>query len=286
MSSADETSGPEQDARRTYWAAQMEEADAFVGRIMTYPVEECSEPMAAVPEAAREAGVEVVFSERPHVEGAPRLYFLRRSLLPPFVAAAREMNARGWVLKAEDGYRSLDMQRGLSRKAEIFRAVLSKVQWETGESIPPTGLLFRRLGALVANTPKMGTHMSGSAMDISVLSRDTGDEVDRGGPYLEMSEKTPMASPYVAAEVQENRRAITGLLARHGFVAYPWEFWHYNSGDACAEVLNDTGRPARYGAVHLDTESGGVAPIDRPTDLLNSEKDMQARMERILAESA
>ena len=269
--------------RRSYWALKMDEADAFMRRIMTYPVAECGESMLSLESAVHSDGVEVAFSDKPHIDGLPRLFYLRRSLVPQFLSAAREMNERGWILKVEDGYRTLAMQRGLGQLAQIFLTVLSKVRWECGQAVPPGDLLFRRLAALVANAPKVGTHMSGSAMDISVLRRDSGGEVDRGGPYIELSELTPMDSPFISAAAQDNRRQITALMARHGFATYPWEFWHYNAGDAYAEDLCFSGRPARYGAVHLDTATGQVQPVEDPTRLLNSEEDIRKLMEEVLA---
>lgn len=270
------------DGRRAYWRAQMDEADAFMRTMEVYPVRECGEPMVSLVEAVRSAGVEVVFSDRPHVHGLPRLYYLRTGLVTPFLAVAAEMNARSWVLKVEDGYRTAEMQRGLGRDEAIFVAILNKVQWECGNT-PPVELLCRRVGALVANAPKVGTHMSGSAIDISVLRRDTGEEVDRGGPYPEMSERTPMASPFVSRVAQHHRREITALMSRHGFVTYPWEFWHYSAGDAYSQYLNRTGLPARYGPVHVDAADGRVTPIDNPTEALNSPVVVQELMERARA---
>ena len=270
-------------ARRAFWTTMLDQADAFMEEVTAYPLEECGEPMASLVEAAYVAGVEVGFSDQPHSHGLPRQYFLRVGLVPRFVAAAAEMNARGWVLKVEDGYRSTVMQQGLSLNESIFNGVLGKVQWECGGEKPPVDLLYRRLGSLVANAPKVGTHMSGSAMDVSVLLRDTGEEVERGGPYPEMSERTPMASPFVAEHARQNRREITSLLGQHGFVAYPWEFWHYNDGDAYAELLNRTGRPARYGPVHMDPADGKVTSIDDPCAPLNSVEVIRELMERVLA---
>jgi D-alanyl-D-alanine dipeptidase len=272
-----------EEARRAFWTARLEAADAFMDAVMAHPVEESGEPLASLPQAAAAAGVEVAFSDLPHSLGLPRQYFLRAGLAPRFVAAAAEMNARGWVLKVEDCYRTMVMQRGLSLNESIFGAILRKTQWECGGRKPPVDLLYRRLGALVANMPKVGTHMSGSAVDISVLQRDSGHAVERGGPYPEMSERTPMDSPFVSEQAQENRREITALMARHGFVAYPWEFWHYNDGDAYAELLNHTGRPARYGPVHMDPADGQVTAIDDPCAPLNSVEVIRELMERVLA---
>jgi len=271
------------DARRAFWTAMMDEADAFMAQVSAYPLQECGEPMTSLLEAASAAGAEVAFSDAPHSHGLPRQYFLRAGLVPRFLAAAAEMNARGWVLKVEDGYRTRVMQRGLGRNESIFGAILAKVQWECGAQRPPLDLLYRRLGSLVANAPRVGTHMSGSAVDISVWRRDTGAEVDRGGPYPEMSERTPMASPFVAEPARQNRQAITALLDRHGFVAYPWEFWHYSDGDAYAALLHRTGRPARYGPVHMDPADGSVQPIADPCAALNSTAAIEELMERVLA---
>ena len=145
-----------------------------------------------------------------------------------------------------------------------------QVLWESGDGATPSreelaSLLIARTGALIAAAPKVGTHMSGSAIDISVLHRGSGEEVDRGAPYLELSELTPMASPFISAEAAANRQEITALFAAQGFLDYPWEFWHYNAGDAYEGLLQETGKPGRYGAVELEVGSGAVAPMAEPT---------------------
>lgn len=273
-----------EDARRRYWTQSLDEAFAFMQAIKSYSVEECGEPLADLRRVSAAAGVEVVFCESPHVLGLTRLHYLREGLIVSFVATAREMNDHGWVMRVEDGYRTREMQRGNALREDVFDVVLRKVVWECGGEVPPVDLLSRRLAALIANCPKVGTHMSGTAIDISVLDRDTGVELDRGGRYLELSELTPMASPFISPTARENRAAITTLMARHGFVAYPWEFWHYSQADAYAEYLRHTGKPARYGAVDADLPGGKVTPIQRPNRLLNTpatfHKKMVAALER------
>ena len=271
-----------EDERRAYWVEQMDAAYEFMGEVSAYPVSECGEPLEPLRCAVEEAGVEVAFSARPHVRGIGRVFCLRRGLVAGFVAAAREMNAHGWALRVEDGYRSREMQRYLSRVDYVLDVILGKVVWELDGELPTTAQLCKRVTALVATTPKMGTHMSGSALDVSVIARDDGSEVWRGGPYLELSELTPMASPFVSAEARGNRRAISKIMRGHGFVAYPYEFWHYSQGDAYDEYLNRSGRPARYGAVDADLETGEVTPIENPLEALNSVEEIQAEVEGAL----
>ena len=152
----------------------------------------------------------VQFSDRPHVNGLPRLYYLRDGQIPGFIGAAAEMNERGWILRVEDGFRTPEMQKYLGRTPMVFDAVLKSVMWELGGQRPTPEFMFRRCSALVASVPKFGTHMSGSAIDISVMHLDDPSrEVDRGAPYLEMSALTPMGSPFVSDAARRNRQEIT-----------------------------------------------------------------------------
>ena len=265
---------PDEAARRAYWASQLDEAHDFMMRVMEHPVEECGEKLVPLGPVADEAGVEVLFSTRPHVQSLPRLFVLRQGQIPGFLKAAKEMNQRGWMIKVEDGFRNRTMQKYIGRIPEIFDAILGRVLWELdGQELDPA-FLFKRILTLTAQMPKIGTHMSGSAIDISVLERATGQEIDRGGPYLEMSERTPMDSPFIPSAAKRNREEITAIMKRAGFVAYPYEFWHYNSGDAYDSLL--CGGVAQYGAVDWDPETGTLTPIGNPTKSLNELTEIEA----------
>lgn len=252
----------------------------FLAAIYAYPVEESGEPLVPLKEAMAAGGVEVSFSAQPHVRGLPRLFLLREGLVEPLLGVAREMNRRGWVLHVEDAYRTEEMQRHLARAEFTLGALAERLLWECGGKRPPGELVVRRLAALIAPAPKVGTHMSGSALDISVLDRESGEEVDRGGQYITLSEITPMVSPFLSPQARQNREEITALMARYGFVAYPWEFWHYSSRDAYAEHLTGSGRAARYGAVHCAPAGGAVRPIEDPHRLLNSAEDLAEEIAR------
>jgi zinc D-Ala-D-Ala dipeptidase len=271
--------------RRRYWTLQMDAAYRFMLAVQEYPVEECGEPVIPLREAASAAGVTVFFSELPHVRGLPRLFFLRRGLAAGFLDAAREMNGLGWALKVEDAFRTREMQKHNALRPEVFPLVLERTRWELGGRVPGVELLRRRLAALIAMNARVGTHCSGSAIDVSVICLDTGREVQRGAPYLEISEKTPMGSPFVPEEAAENRSAITSLMARHGFCTYPFEFWHYNAGDAYAGYLGRGPGAARYGAVDVDIATGAVSPIPEPTRPLNSAEELESLMQDALGRS-
>ena len=166
-------------ARRAYWTEQMEAGYAIVEKLIAFPVNECGERFASLRDAAAVGGVEMLFSTSKIAGELDRVYFMRESLVRDVVTIGREMNERGWILKIEDCFRTLDMQRQLVRKPSVFDTVLKKTMWELGGQIPTPEMMFRRAIVLTANMPKIGAHMSGSAIDISVFHRDDGTEVLR-----------------------------------------------------------------------------------------------------------
>ena len=259
----------------------MDAAYRLMLAIQAHPVEDCGEPLVRLPEAAKEAGVRLVFSQEKHVRGTERLFFLRSGLIAPFLEAARELNQKGWVLKIEDAFRTRFIQKHLALREDVFARIVEKVRWELEGENPPLELLRRRVAALIAMNPKVGTHMSGSAVDVSVLRLEDGSEVDRGAPYIELSEKTPMGSPFVPRQARANRGAITRIMARQGFVAYPYEFWHYNRGDAMHACLHRSRKPARYGPVDLDPSDGTVTPIAEALEPLNRLEEFAVRLEEV-----
>lgn len=274
-----------EDARRAYWTEQLELGYGMVEQLLAYPLEECGEGFASIPEAAAAAGVEMQFSDTKIAGDLDRVFFLRESLVADVIAIGREMNERGWVLKIEDGFRTLEMQGTLVRKPSVFDSILQKCIWENGGELPSTELVFRRAIVMVANIPKIGTHMSGSAIDISVFRRDDGTELPRGGPYIEVSEKSPMRSPFITEAELANRLAITEVMESHGFMHFPFEFWHYNKGDAGDHILNQRPGPARFGPVNWNSETNEVTPVPDPTSPLNPlpqiEKEIAAAMQRL-----
>lgn len=274
----------EDQERRSYWTEQMELGYAMVEQLMTFPVQECGEPFASIQEAAESSSVDILFSESKIAGDLDRVFFLRESLIEDLLAIASEMAQQGWTLKIEDGYRSVEMQAALVRKPSVFDAILEKCIWENAGEFPSEEFVFRRAVVLVANLPKIGTHMSGSAVDISVFDRDSGEEVWRGGPYLEFSEKTPMRSPFISESELQNRLTITSIMESYGFMHFPFEFWHFNKGDAGDHILNGRSEPARFGPVHWNRMTNEVVPVSNPLHPLNPlpviKQEIAAAMER------
>ena len=175
------------------------------------------------------------------------------------------------------------MQTQLGRKEAVFDMIVRSCRWECGGQPPPLELIRRRSTCLVANFPYHGTHTMAAAVDVSVFRRHDGGEVWRGKPYLEMSEYTPMDSPFVSAEEQTNRADITAMMERHGFLHYPGEFWHYNKGDALYHLMTKSGQVSGYGPVHWDPSSGQVRPYDDVRSPLTPPEIMAEMLDQALA---
>jgi hypothetical protein len=108
-----------------------------------------------------------------------------------------------------------------------------------------------------------------------VIERSSGLELDRGGPYLDMSARTPMLSPFISASSAEAREQITAVMLKHGFVAYPFEFWHYSGGDVFAACI-DPDQAAVYGPVAYDMSSGACSPLKRPREPIVTRAEIAA----------
>ena len=52
----------DEESRRSYWTQQLELGFNMVQQLLAFPVSECNERFASIPEAAKAAGVEMLFS--------------------------------------------------------------------------------------------------------------------------------------------------------------------------------------------------------------------------------
>ena len=189
-----------------------------------------------------------------------RIFCIRAGLIEDLLQIARAMNARGWVLKIEAGVPVPSHADDAGTQPVDVRPIVQMCVWECGGGVPPPELVFRRAKCLVAIIPCTGTHLCGAAVDVSVFRRGDGTEVWRGKP-IEISEYTPMESPFVTAQEQEHRREITRLMEEQGFLHYPVSSGITTRGTRCFKCCR---RAANRGAtvpVHWNPHTGEVTPF-------------------------
>ena len=267
--------------RRKYWAEQMDEASAFLDKTLQADLNESAEPVVDLTDAIAPS-LEVEFSYDRAAAGEGPTFYLRSSLVPDLVRVITELRALSIGLRIEYAYRSPRLQASLCSSDEVFGRVIDRVRWEAGTATPPFELVYQRLIVLCANIYKFATHIAAAAVDITPIDLESGTEIDRGGPFLELSEKTPMASPFVSPIARRNRALVKGVFADHGFRAYPFEFWHFCAGDVYEAVLTGNRDAARFGPVTVDSGSGRVTAIPDPLSEIIPRKTMIDRIGRAL----
>jgi D-alanyl-D-alanine dipeptidase len=136
--------------------------------------------------------------------GVP-LVLLRHEAATALARVQRRLEARGYGLKVWDGYRPV-------------RGTLAMVSWT--ERVGRTDLLDDGYIA------RRSRHNQGVAVDLTVIERATGRELDMGGAFDEFSavSHTANASGTVAA----NRAILGEAMAAEGFVNYVNEWWHFS----------------------------------------------------------
>ena len=95
------TTNDNEASRRAYWAEQMELGYAMVQKLIAFPVSECGERFASLPDAATAAGVEMQFSTSKIAGELDRVYFMRESLVRDVV----EIGPLRFEVQSRDGYR-------------------------------------------------------------------------------------------------------------------------------------------------------------------------------------
>lgn len=247
-------------ARTQFWQRAMEDAAQFMLSMSDVTIEECGEPLVPIPSASVDSEASLMVAEENDAGRGPEVAYIRSGLLEPLLGVAAKLRSEGLLLRIEHSYRSPGMQVDLVLSPVLLDRVIDMVTAEaTGR--PQAEMVQHRARGLIANVYVNGTHISGSAVDTTVIDLATGEEVDRGGKYMALTEITPMDSPFVSEQARQNRELINDAFAQFGFVAYPFEFWHYSQGDAIERRVRDDDRPARYGPVTRNPD-GSVVPLD------------------------
>jgi len=110
----------------------------------------------------------------------------------------------GYRLKIFDGYRPLSVQ---------------KFMW----SVFPDD-------RYVAN-PKTGSrHNRGAAVDLTIIDSNE-NELDMGTPYDDFSEMAHSDFPQLPKEVLRNRKLLSDVMKKFGFIPLSTEWWHFDFKD-------------------------------------------------------
>jgi D-alanyl-D-alanine dipeptidase len=126
-------------------------------------------------------------------------------------AVARDLAARGLGLKVFDCYRPQ-------------RAVAHFLRW--AQRIDDKRDLFKQ-----GYISDRSAHSRGSTVDLTLVRRADGRELDMGSPFDFFSPKSWPSDTSVSAQAQKNRALLAAAMRRGGFRPYDKEWWHYTLAD-------------------------------------------------------
>jgi len=131
--------------------------------------------------------------------------FLRREAAYALARAQRRLAAEGLSLKVFDAYRPV-------------RATLAMVEW--AERASREDLL--RDGYIASRS----RHNLGAAVDLTLLERGSGAELEMGTPFDTFSAAAHTAN--ATGEPARNRQRLKAALEAEGFTNYDKEWWHFS----------------------------------------------------------
>jgi len=70
-------------------------------------------------------------------------------------------------------------------------------------------------------------HSRGSTLDLTLVRRADGRELDMGSPFDFFSPNSWPSDKSVSAQARANRALLTDAMTRHGFKPYDKEWWHF-----------------------------------------------------------
>ena len=74
-------------------------------------------------------------------------------------------------------------------------------------------------------------HSRGSAVDLTMVSLDTGDELDMGTRWDYFDQRSAPASPEISPQQRARRMLLQITMMKHGFEPLDTEWWHFNLRD-------------------------------------------------------
>jgi zinc D-Ala-D-Ala dipeptidase len=128
--------------------------------------------------------------------------FIHEDLVEPLRRVQRELSRHGMGLKIFDGYRPLAVQQRM---------------WD-----------LIRDERYVSNPSKnRGRHTRGTAVDVTLVDR-RGNELRMPTGFDDFTERAHRSSTQWTAEERANSRKLETVMTKHGFIPYPYEWWHFD----------------------------------------------------------
>lgn len=133
--------------------------------------------------------------------------FLERGAAEALVRVHRALAERGYGLLIHDAYRPWWVTR-------VFWDACSTAERE-----------------FVADPAKGSRHNRGSAVDLTLFDRATGEAIEMPGGYDEMSKRSYPTYPGGTSRQRWHRDLLRAAMEKEGFTVEPSEWWHFDYHD-------------------------------------------------------
>jgi D-alanyl-D-alanine dipeptidase len=79
----------------------------------------------------------------------------------------------------------------------------------------------------VADPKKGSGHNRGIAVDLTIINKKTGEELNMGTGFDNFSDTAHQTFTELPEEILQNRLLLKTTMEKYGFIALPSEWWHY-----------------------------------------------------------
>lgn len=131
--------------------------------------------------------------------------YLHRNTADALVRVQHELETQGLGLKIFDAYRPLVVQRQMWNLIHDARYVSNP--------------------AINA-----GRHTRGTAIDLTLVDRD-GQEMPMPTGFDDFTGHARRNAPGTPADAARNSKLLESAMVKHGFIPYPFEWWHFDFRD-------------------------------------------------------
>jgi len=70
----------------------------------------------------------------------------------------------------------------------------------------------------------------------------------------------PDAATAAKVEMHFSSSKIAAMMEQHGFIHFPFEFWHFDKDDAGMHILTGNAAPCRFGPVNWNPQTNKSPP--------------------------
>lgn len=139
------------------------------------------------------------------------LLYLHKDTIDPFEKALRKANSLGYTFKVFDGFRPFEAQK-LFYELESVLFSDPNLAFKEDKNNPSKGLV---------------PHCRGIAVDLTLIDKYTGAELDMGGYFDEDGENGHIYSSLITEKQQDNRLLLVKIMEDSGWLSLEREWWHF-----------------------------------------------------------